>query len=174
LPTRLENVRSVRSDPQPPVDAAVADEDAWTGDEVSHVDPGAAAERACERRAAMSTLEFVVVGSELSEDASGQALAHARDPEQQVLAPDMDAPVLLRLSDRKLERLLRARREAQGTGGRLGRAATDQPLLKRAADCVRLDTGDGEEPRSKPVFGTQQPEQDVSRPPTSPPTRSCT
>lgn len=102
-------VLPLRNPPAAP-DAAVADEDAGTGDEVDGLEPRATAERAREARAAHAIAEAVVVHSELKEDAGGDALAQPREPEQEVLAADVDAAVGLRLLHGKLQRLLRARR----------------------------------------------------------------
>ena len=103
--------------------------------------------------------DLLGVGVEVEQDAGGDALVLAHEPEQDVLGADVVVAEAERLAQRELEHLLGARRERDLAGGDLLAGADDAHDL--AADALDRDVEALEHPRGEPLLLAQQPEQDV-------------
>ena len=103
--------------------------------------------------------DLLGVGVEVEQDARGDALVLAHEPEQDVLGADVVVAERERLAQCQLEHLLRARRERDLAGRDLV-ALADDPRDLRAhlldGDVERLEHARGET-----LLLAQEPEQDV-------------
>ena len=77
--------------------------------------------------------DLLRVGVEVEQDARGDALVLAHEPEQDVLGADVVVPEAQRLAQGELEDLLRARRERDLPGGDLLAGADDPHDLRAHA-----------------------------------------
>ena len=103
--------------------------------------------------------DLLRVGVEVEQDAGGDALVLAHQPEQDVLGADVVVTERERLAQRQLEHLLRPGRERDLARGDLLAGADDADDLGAHAldrDVERLEHAGGE-----PLLLAQQPEQDV-------------
>ena len=103
--------------------------------------------------------DLLGVGVEVEQDAGGDALVLAHEPEQDVLGADVVVAERQRLAQRELEHLLRARREGDLAGGDFLAGADDADDLRAHAldgDVERLEDTGGE-----PLLLAQETEQDV-------------
>ena len=103
--------------------------------------------------------DLLGVGVEVEQDARGDALVLAHEPEQDVLGADVVVAEAERLAQRELEHLLRARRERDLPGGDLLAGADDAHDLR--AHALDGDVEALEHPRGQALLLAQQPEQDV-------------
>ena len=103
--------------------------------------------------------DLLRVGVEVEQDAGGDALVLAHEPEQDVLGADVVVAEAERLAQRQLEHLLGARRERDLAGGDLLTGADDPHDL--GADALDGDVQGLEHAGCKPFLLTQQAEQDV-------------
>ena len=103
--------------------------------------------------------DLLGVGVEVEQDARGDALVLAHEPEQDVLGADVVVAERERLAQRELEHLLRARRERDLAGRHLVALADDAGDLRAHlldGDVEALEHAGGE-----PLLLAEQPEQDV-------------
>ena len=105
--------------------------------------------------------DLLRVGVEVEQDARGDALVLAHEPEQDVLGADVVVAERERLAQRELEHLLRARRERDLAGGDLVALADDARDLR--AHLLDRDVERLEHARGEPFLLAQQAEQDVLR-----------
>src|SRR6266508_281017 len=98
---------------------------------------------------------------EVEQDARGDALVLADEPEQDVLGADVVVPQREGLAQRELENLLRARRERDLARGDLVALADDPRDLR--AHFFHRDVEAFEHPRRQALLFAQQAEQDVLR-----------
>ena len=103
--------------------------------------------------------DLLGVGVEVEQDARGDALVLAHEPEQDVLGADVVVAEAQRLAQRELEHLLGARRERDLPGGDLLAGADDPHDLR--AHALDGDVEALEHARREPLLLAQQPEQDV-------------
>ena len=103
--------------------------------------------------------DLLRVGVEVEQDAGGDALVLAHEPEQDVLGADVVVAERERLAQRQLEHLLGARRERDLAGGDLLAGADDADDL--GADALDGDVERLEHARGEALLLAQQPEQDV-------------
>jgi hypothetical protein len=123
------------------------------------VEAAAAAERAAEPGPADALANGVEVDVRQREHLRRDPLALAEQREQQVLAADVRAAVVLRLANREVEHLLRARGEVQRLGGVVGAAAEDP--YDRVPCLVEVEPGEQEHAGGDGVLGAEQAEQQV-------------
>ena len=105
--------------------------------------------------------DLLSVGVEVEQDAGGDTLVLAHQPEQDVLGADVVVAERERLAQRELEHLLRARRERDLTGRDLVALADDAGHL--GAHLLDGDVELLEHARGKALLLAQQAEQDVLR-----------
>ena len=103
--------------------------------------------------------DLLGVGVEVEQDARGDALVLAHEPEQDVLGADVVVAERERLAQRELEHLLRARRERDLPARDLVALADDARDLR--AHLLDRDVERLEHARGKTFLLAQQPEQDV-------------
>ena len=103
--------------------------------------------------------DLLRVGVEVEQDARGDALVLADEPEQDVLGADVVVAEAQRFAQRELEDLLGARRERDLAGGDLLAGADDPHDL--GTDALGGDVEALQHPGGEPLLLTQQPEQDV-------------
>ena len=105
--------------------------------------------------------DLLGVGVEVEQDARGDALVLAHEPEQDVLGADVVVAERQRLAQRELEHLLRARRERDLAGRDLVALADDARDLR--AHLLDRDVERLEHARGETFLLAQQAEQDVLR-----------
>ena len=103
--------------------------------------------------------DLLGVGVEVEQDAGGDALVLAHEPEQDVLGADVVVAERERLAQRELEHLLGARRERDLPGGDLLAGADDAHDL--GAHALHGDVEALQHAGREALLLTQQPEQDV-------------
>src|SRR6185503_4126921 len=103
--------------------------------------------------------DLLGVGVEIEQDARGDALVLAHEPEQDVLGADVVVAKGQRLPQRELQHLLRARRERDLAGRDLVALADDSRDLR--PHFLHRDVERLEYPRREALFLAEQPEQDV-------------
>src|SRR3712207_944050 len=103
--------------------------------------------------------DLLRVGVEVQEDARGDALVLAHQPEQDVLGADVVVPEAQRLAQRELEDLLRTRGERDLTGGDFLTGAHDAHDLR--AHPLDGDVEALEDAGGQTLLLAQQSEQDV-------------
>ena len=105
--------------------------------------------------------DLLRVGVEVEQDACGNALVLAHQPEQDVLGADVVVTEAQRLAQRQLEHLLGARRERDLAGGDFLAGADDPHDL--GAHALDGDVQRLEDARRKSLLLAQQSQQDVLR-----------
>ncbi len=103
--------------------------------------------------------DLLCVGVEVEQDARGNALVLAHEPEQDVLGADVVVAERQRFAQRELEHLLRARRERDLARRDLVALADDARDLR--ADLFDRDVERLEDARGETFLFAQQAEQDV-------------
>ena len=106
--------------------------------------------------------DLLGVGVEVEEDARGDALVLAHEPEQDVLGADVVVTEAQRLAQRELQHLLRARRERDLAGRDFLAGADDADDL--GADALHGDVERLENARGKALLLAEETEQDVLGP----------
>ena len=103
--------------------------------------------------------DLLGVGVEVEQDARGDALVLAHQPEQDVLGADVVVAERQRLAQRQLQHLLGTRREGDLPGGDLLAGADDPHDLR--AHALDGDVEALQHSGREPLLLAQQPEQDV-------------
>ena len=103
--------------------------------------------------------DLLGVGVEVEQDAGGDALVLAHEPEQDVLGADVVVTERERLAQRQLEHLLGARRERDLPGGDLLAGSDDADHLR--ADALHRDVERLEHTRGETLLLAEESEQDV-------------